>query len=55
MLKNKFDQGFLPTPLHSLKRLSKRYPEYSLYIKRDDNTGLAFGGNKTRKLEYLIQ
>jgi L-cysteate sulfo-lyase len=55
MLKNKFDLGFLPTPLHPLKRLSKRYPEYSIFIKRDDNTGLALGGNKTRKLEYLIQ
>ena len=46
--------GFLPTPLHELKRLSKNYPEYRIYIKRDDQTGLATGGNKTRKLEYLI-
>ena len=52
---NKFNLGFFPTPLHPLKNLSKKYSEYNLFIKRDDNTGLASGGNKTRKLEYLIQ
>lgn len=52
---NKFDLGFFPTPLHKLKNLSKKYEGYNLYIKRDDQTGLASGGNKTRKLEYLIQ
>ncbi len=55
ILRNKFDLGFFPTPLQHLKQLSKRYPDYNLYIKRDDQTGLASGGNKTRKLEYLIQ
>jgi len=55
MLRHKFDLGFFPTPLQPLKRLSKKYPDYNLFIKRDDNTGLASGGNKTRKLEYLIQ
>ncbi len=55
MLRNKFKLGFFPTPLQPLKQLSKRYPDYSLFIKRDDHTGLASGGNKTRKLEYLIQ
>lgn len=54
-LNNKFSLGFFPTPLHPLKNLSKKYSEYNLFIKRDDNTGLASGGNKTRKLEYLIQ
>ncbi len=54
-MKNKFDLGFFPTPLHRLKQLSKEYPGYNLFIKRDDHTGLASGGNKTRKLEYLIQ
>ena len=54
-LKNKFDLGFFPTPLHKLKNLSKKFPSYQIYIKRDDQTGLASGGNKTRKLEYLIQ
>ena len=52
MLRHKFDLGFFPTPLQPLTQLSKRYPDYNLYIKRDDHTGLASGGNKTRKLEY---
>lgn len=55
MNENKIDLGFFPTPLQKLENLSKLYPEYNIYIKRDDNTGLASGGNKTRKLEYLIQ
>ncbi len=50
---DKVDLGYFPTPLHKLDNLSKKFP-YNLYIKRDDLTGLAFGGNKTRKLEYLI-
>lgn len=54
-LHNKFDLGFFPTPLHQLKNFSKQFPDYQIYIKRDDQTGLASGGNKTRKLEYLIQ
>lgn len=44
----------LPTPLESLPRLSAKLGGPRLYIKRDDQTGLAFGGNKTRKLEFLI-
>ena len=51
----KFPLGFFPTPLHLLKNLSRFYPGYKVYIKRDDQTGLATGGNKTRKLEYLLQ
>ena len=54
MENSKYDLGFFPTPLHELKNLSKKYPGYNLFMKRDDNTGLASGGNKTRKLEYLI-
>ena len=54
MLNKKSDLAFLPTPLHKLKNLSKKYFDYQLYIKRDDLTGLASGGNKTRKLEYLL-
>ena len=50
-----FSLGFFPTPLHELARLSEQYPDYTIYIKRDDQTGLASGGNKTRKLEFLIQ
>lgn len=46
--------GFFPTPLYRLDRLSKEL-DINLYIKRDDFTGAnLFGGNKTRKLEFLI-
>ena len=55
ILDHKFDLGFFPTPLHQLKNLSQKYAPYHIYIKRDDQTGLASGGNKTRKLEYLIR
>ncbi|MDP3312077.1 D-cysteine desulfhydrase family protein [Lutibacter sp.] len=55
MIDNKYNLGFFPTPIQKLKNLSKNYPDYTIYIKRDDNTGLASGGNKTRKLEYLIK
>ena len=47
--------GFFPTPLHRLSRLSERYNDYNIFIKRDDQSGLAMGGNKVRKLEYLVQ
>ncbi|MCP4180345.1 MAG: D-cysteine desulfhydrase family protein [bacterium] len=50
----KYSLGFFPTPLTELKRLSNYLGGPSLYIKRDDQTGLATGGNKTRKLEYLF-
>ncbi len=43
----------LPTPLHVLPRLSTELG-VDLWIKRDDLTGFAMGGNKGRKLEYLI-
>lgn len=43
----------LPTPLEPLPRLSETLG-VELWIKRDDQTGLAGGGNKTRKLEFLI-
>jgi D-cysteine desulfhydrase len=55
ILDNTFKLGFFPTPLQLLPRLSKKSADYTIYIKRDDQTGLATGGNKTRKLEYLIQ
>jgi len=47
---------FGPTPVHPLKRLSAHLGgKVDLYAKREDcNSGLAFGGNKIRKLEYLI-
>ena len=46
--------GFYPTPLTKLKALTKFLAGPEIYIKRDDLTGLALGGNKTRKLEYLL-
>lgn len=46
--------GFLPTPVHALPRLSELLGGPRILIKRDDQTGLALGGNKTRKLEYLV-
>jgi len=44
----------LPTPIEMLPRLSEALRGPRLLIKRDDQTGLAFGGNKTRKLEFLL-
>jgi len=44
----------LPTPIETLPRLSEALRGPRLLIKRDDQTGLAFGGNKTRKLEFLV-
>jgi D-cysteine desulfhydrase len=44
----------LPTPVEALPRLSEILDGPRLLIKRDDQTGLAFGGNKTRKLEFLV-
>lgn len=51
----KMNLGNYPTPLTELKNLSKQLGKGTVYIKRDDTTGPAFGGNKTRKLEYLMQ
>lgn len=44
----------LPTPLEFLPRLSEHLGGPGIYVKRDDCTGLATGGNKTRKLEYSM-
>lgn len=44
----------LPTPLEPLKRLSEVLGGPEIWIKRDDCTGLSTGGNKTRKLEFLV-
>ena len=44
----------LPTAVEPLPRLSEALGGPTLLVKRDDQTGLAFGGNKTRKLEYLV-
>ena len=44
----------LPTPLDPCPRLAEALGVHALYIKRDDLTGLAFGGNKTRHLEFTF-
>ncbi len=44
----------LPTPLEFLPRLTKHLGGPNVYVKRDDCTGLGTGGNKTRKLEFLM-
>ena len=44
----------LPTPLEHLPRLSEHLGGPEIYVKRDDCTGLATGGNKTRKLEFSM-
>src|SRR3954452_9822231 len=46
---------FGPSPVHRLERLTAHLGGAELWAKREDcNSGLAFGGNKTRKLEYLV-
>ncbi len=46
---------FGPSPVHPLERLTKHLGGAEIWAKREDcNSGLAFGGNKTRKLEYLV-
>lgn len=46
--------GHLPTPLEPMDRLSAHLGGPRIWVKRDDCTGLSSGGNKTRKLEYLM-
>ena len=46
--------GHFPTPIEHLKNVSQHLDGPNIFIKRDDCTGLATGGNKTRKLEFLI-
>ncbi|MDG1437621.1 MAG: D-cysteine desulfhydrase family protein, partial [Emcibacteraceae bacterium] len=48
------DLTLLPTPIHPLKNFGKLLDGQDLWIKRDDLTGLEGGGNKTRKLDYLV-
>jgi D-cysteine desulfhydrase family pyridoxal phosphate-dependent enzyme len=44
----------LPTPIEELPHLTEHLNGPRIIVKRDDQTGLAFGGNKTRKLEFLV-
>ena len=46
--------GHFPTPIERLKNITKYLNGPNIFIKRDDCTGLATGGNKTRKLEFLM-
>jgi L-cysteate sulfo-lyase len=46
--------GHLPTPLERLENLTRELNGPEIWIKRDDCTGLSTGGNKTRKLEFLM-
>src|SRR6266850_3308064 len=50
----RFPLAQLPTPVEGLERISTELGGPKLLIKRDDQTGLALGGNKTRKLEFLV-
>jgi 1-aminocyclopropane-1-carboxylate deaminase/D-cysteine desulfhydrase-like pyridoxal-dependent ACC family enzyme len=50
----RIELGHLPTPLEEMPGLTKALGGPRLFIKRDDETGLATGGNKTRKLEFLL-
>lgn len=51
---DRYPLAHLPTPVEALPQLTALLGGPELYIKRDDQTGLGIGGNKTRKLEYLI-
>ncbi len=50
----RIETGFYDTPIHKLENLSKKYG-INIFIKRDDLTGYACGGNKLRKLDYLLK
>ncbi len=57
MLTDKYPRAKLshtPTPLEQLNNLSKKLGGPQIWVKRDDCTGLAMGGNKTRQLEFYI-
>jgi 1-aminocyclopropane-1-carboxylate deaminase len=52
---DRYPLTFGPSPVHQLPRLSKHLGGAQLWAKREDvNSGLAYGGNKTRKLEYIV-
>jgi 1-aminocyclopropane-1-carboxylate deaminase/D-cysteine desulfhydrase-like pyridoxal-dependent ACC family enzyme len=53
---NEFERiplGIFPTPIHKLEHISKKL-HTNVFVKRDDLTGLGLGGNKVRKLEFLL-
>ena len=52
-MREKLHLGVYPTPLYKLENISAKYGR-SIWVKRDDLCGVALGGNKVRKLEYLL-
>src|SRR5713226_761445 len=50
----RLELAITPTPIQETPRLASAIGLDRLLVKRDDNTGLALGGNKARKLEYLV-
>ncbi|MBN1330028.1 MAG: D-cysteine desulfhydrase family protein [Candidatus Heimdallarchaeota archaeon] len=50
----RIEHCLLPTPLVQMERLTEYLGKAKIYVKRDDLTGIAFGGNKNRKLEFLL-
>lgn len=54
VLERRIHLGYFPTPLQQLSRLGQKFMHPSLWIKRDDLTDVALGGNKIRKLEYHL-
>ncbi len=51
---DKLSNVYLPTPIQKLNNLSNDLGKSNMYIKRDDLTGIGMGGNKIRKLDYII-
>jgi D-cysteine desulfhydrase len=51
---DRYPLAHLPTPIEFLPGLNRYLGGAQIFIKRDDLTGLGIGGNKTRKLEYLV-
>ena len=50
----RFPLADFPTPVHYLQRLTEAVGGPKIFMKRDDLTSLGMGGNKTRKLEFLV-
>jgi len=53
-MQSRITLAHLPTPVEELRTLARHLGGPRIFIKRDDQTGLALGGNKTRKLEFLL-
>jgi D-cysteine desulfhydrase family pyridoxal phosphate-dependent enzyme len=51
---HRVELAHLPTPFDKLENLTEKLEHFDVFMKRDDMTGLAFGGNKARKLDFII-